>query len=42
MDNFYIIFLDSITFILSPFLANHIISCLEFCVDIVSNLYIVS
>jgi len=32
----YIIY--PITFILSPFLVNHIISCLEFCVDMVSNL----
>ena len=38
MDSFYTIFLYPITFILSPFLANHITLCLEFCVDMVSNL----
>jgi len=42
MDSFYIIFLYPITFILSPFLANHTISCLGFCVDMVSNLDLVS
>ena len=34
----YRIFLYTITFILSPFLANHINLCLEFCIDIVSNI----
>ena len=38
MDSFYRIFLYPITFILSPFLANHITHCLGFCVDMVSNL----
>ena len=42
MDCFYTIFLYPITFILSPFLANHITSCLGFCVDMVSNLDLVS
>ena len=42
MDSFYRIFLYPITFILSPFLANHITSCLGFCVDMVSNLDSVS
>jgi len=37
MDSFYRIFLYPITFILSLFLANHMTSCLGFCVDIVSN-----
>ena len=38
INSFYRIFLYSITFIISPFLANHITSCLGFCVDMVSNL----
>ena len=38
IDSFYIIICYSITFILSPFSTNHITSCLEFCVDIVSKL----
>ena len=38
MDSFYRIFFYPITFILSPFLVNHITLCLEFCVDMVSNL----
>ena len=38
MDIFYRIFFYPITFILSPFLANHITSCLGFCVDMISNL----
>jgi len=38
MDSFYRIFFYPITFILSPFLTNHITLCLEFCVDMVSNL----
>ena len=38
MDSFYRIFFYPITFILSPFLINHIILCLGFCVDMVSNL----
>ena len=42
MDSFYKIFFYPIIFILSPFSANHITSCLGFCVDIVSNLDLVS
>ena len=38
MDSFYKIFFYPITFILSPFLANYITTCLGFCVDIVSTL----
>ena len=37
MDSFYRIFFYPITFILSPFSANHIALCLEFCVDMVYN-----
>jgi hypothetical protein len=39
MHNFYRIFLYSITFILSLFLANRITSCLGFCVDIRPSFY---
>ena len=38
MDSFYRIFFNPITFILFLFSANHITSCLGFCVDMVSNL----
>jgi len=38
MDSFYRIFFYPITFIHSPFIANHITSCLGFCVDMISNL----
>jgi len=38
IDSFYRIFFYPITFILSPFLVNHITSCLGFCVDMISNL----
>ena len=38
IDSFYRIFFYPITFIVSPFLTNHITSCLGFCVDMVSNL----
>ena len=38
MDSFYRLFFYPITFILFPFLANHITSCLGFCLDMVSNL----
>ena len=38
MDSFYRIFFYPITFIVSPFSANHITSCLGFRVYIVSNL----
>ena len=42
IDSFYTIFFYPIIFILSLFLTNHITSCLEFCVDMVSNLDLVS
>ena len=42
MDSFYRILFYSITFILSSFLINHITLCLGFCVDMVSNLELVS
>ena len=38
INSFYRIFFYPITFILSPFLANHITLYLGFCVDMVSNL----
>jgi len=42
MDSFYRIFFYPIIFILSPFLANHITSCLGFGVDMVSIIFALS
>jgi len=41
MDSFYTMFFYPILFILFPFSANNITSCLEFRVDMVSNLDLV-
>ena len=42
IDSFYTIIFYPITFILSSFSTNHITLCLESCVDMVSNLDLVS